>query len=166
LLKTEARIEMTHVPFRGTGPAVQNVIGGHVPAVQNVIGGHVPAAFNPPSPLIPHIQAGTIRAIAISSLKRTAALPDVPTIAELGFPGFEADTWHALVAPAGTPKDVVATLHRAVIATLRDAEVRKIFADQGVEILGNTPDESRAYLKSEIPKWARIVKAAGVTARD
>jgi len=155
LLKTEAKIEMTHIPFRGTGPAVQNVIGGHVPA-----------AFNPPSPLIPHIQAGSIRPIAISSLKRTAALPNVPTIAELGFPGFEADTWHALVAPAGTPKEVIATLHRAVIATLQDPDVRKIFADQGVEILGNTPDEFRSYLKAEIPKWARIVKASGVTPRD
>jgi tripartite-type tricarboxylate transporter receptor subunit TctC len=155
LLKTEAKIEMTHIPFRGTGPAVQNVIGGHVPA-----------AFNPPSPLIPHIQAGTIRAIAISSLTRTPALPDVPTIAELGFPGFEADTWHALVAPAGTPKEVIATLHRAVVATLQDADVRKIFADQGVEILGNTPEEFRTYLKAEIPKWARVVKAAGVAPAD
>jgi tripartite-type tricarboxylate transporter receptor subunit TctC len=155
LLKAEANIQMTHVPFRGTGPTLQNVIGGHVPA-----------AFNPPSPLIPHIQSGAIRAIAISSLKRTPALPDVPTIAELGFPGFEADTWHALVAPAGTPKEIIAALHGAVIASLQDPEVRKIFADQGVEILGNTPDEFRSYLKAEIPKWAKIVKAAGVTAKE
>jgi tripartite-type tricarboxylate transporter receptor subunit TctC len=155
LLKAEAQIEMTHVPFRGTGPTLQNVIGGHVPA-----------AFNPPSPLIPHIQSGAIRALAISSLKRTPALPDVPTIAEFGFPGFEADTWHALVVPAGTPKEVVATLHGAIVATLQDPEVQKIFADQGVEILGNTPDEFRAYLKVEIPKWARIVKAAGVAPTD
>jgi tripartite-type tricarboxylate transporter receptor subunit TctC len=92
LLKIEAKIEMTHVPFRGTGPALQAVIGGHVPM-----------AYNPPPPLLPHIQSGAIRAIAITTLKRTAALPEVPTIAELGFPGFEATTWHALVAPAGTP---------------------------------------------------------------
>src|SRR6516162_8545274 len=83
LLKLEAKIDITHVPFRGTGPALQAVIGGHVPM-----------AFNPPSPLLPHIQSGTIRALAITTLKRTAVLPEVPTIAESGFPGFEATTWH------------------------------------------------------------------------
>jgi tripartite-type tricarboxylate transporter receptor subunit TctC len=150
LLKLEAKIDMTHVPFRGTGPALQAVIGGHVPI-----------AYNPPPPLIAHIQSGTIRALAITTLKRTAALPDVPTIAELGFPGFEATTWHGLVAPAGTPKEVVATLHRAAAATLNDAEVRKALSDLGVDIVANTPKEFRAYIASEIPKWAAIVKASG-----
>jgi tripartite-type tricarboxylate transporter receptor subunit TctC len=150
LLKIEAKIDMTHVPFRGTGPALQAVIGGHVPM-----------AYNPPPPLIPHLQSGTIRALAITTLKRTAALPDVPTIAELGFPGFEATTWHGIVAPAGTPKDVVATLHRAAAAALNDAEVRKALSDLGVDIVANTPEEFRAYIASEIPKWATIVKASG-----
>jgi tripartite-type tricarboxylate transporter receptor subunit TctC len=150
LLKIEAKLDMTHVPFRGTGPALQAVIGGHVPM-----------AYNPPPPLIPHLQAGTIRALAITTLTRTAALPDVPTIAELGFPGFEATTWHGVVAPAGTPKDVVATLHRAAVAALRDAELRKALNDLGVDIVANTPEEFRAYIKSEIPKWAAIVKASG-----
>ncbi len=150
MLKIEAKIDMTHVPFRGTGPALQAVIGGHVPM-----------AFNPPPPLIPHIQNGTIRAIAVTTLKRTAALPDVPTIAERGFPGFDATTWHGLVAPAGTPKDVVATLNRAAVAALNDAEVRKALTDLGVDVVANTPEEFRAYIKSEIPKWAAIVKASG-----
>jgi tripartite-type tricarboxylate transporter receptor subunit TctC len=150
LLKIEAKIDITHVPFRGTGPALQNVIAGHVPM-----------AFNPPTPLIPHIQSGTIRAIAITTLKRTAALPDVPTIAESGFPGFEATTWHGLVAPAGTPKDVVATLNRAFVATLNDPGVRKQLTDLGVDVAPGTSEEFRAYIKSEIPKWARIVKASG-----
>ena len=150
LLKIEAKIDMTHVPFRGTGPALQAVIGGHVPM-----------AYNPPPPLIPHLQSGTIRALAITTLKRTAALPDVPTIAELGFPGFEATTWHGIVAPAGTPKDVVATLHRAAAAALNDAEVRKALSDLGVDIVANTPEEFRAYIASEIPKWATVVKASG-----
>jgi tripartite-type tricarboxylate transporter receptor subunit TctC len=150
LLKIEAKIDMTHVPFRGTGPALQAVIGGHVPM-----------AYNPPPPLIPHLQSGTIRALAITTLKRTAALPDVPTIAELGFPGFEATTWHGIVAPAGTPKEVVATLHRAAAAALNDAEVRKALSDLGVDIVANTPEEFRAYIASEIPKWAAIVKASG-----
>jgi tripartite-type tricarboxylate transporter receptor subunit TctC len=150
LLKIEAKLDMTHVPFRGTGPALQAVIGGHVPM-----------AYNPPPPLIPHIQSGAIRAIAITTLTRTAALPDVPTIAELGFPGFEATTWHGLVAPAGTPKEVVATLHRATVAALADGEVRKALNDLGVDIVSDTPEEFRAYITSEIPKWAAIVKASG-----
>ena len=150
LLKIEAKIDMTHVPFRGTGPALQAVIGGHVPM-----------AYNPPSPLIPHIQSGAIRPIAITTLKRTAVLPEVPTIAESGFPGFEATTWHALVAPAGTPKDVIAALHQATAATVNDPGVRKALTDLGVDVVGGTPEELRAYLKSEIPKWAQVVKASG-----
>jgi tripartite-type tricarboxylate transporter receptor subunit TctC len=150
MLKIEANLDMTHVPFRGTGPALQSVIAGHVPM-----------AFNPPPPLLPHIQSGAIRAIAVSTLKRTAALPDVPTIAELGFPGFDATTWHAFVAPSGTPKEVIATLNRAAVASLKDPEVNKALTDLGVDIEGGTPEELRAYLKSEIPKWAKIVKASG-----
>jgi tripartite-type tricarboxylate transporter receptor subunit TctC len=150
LLKIEAKIDITHVPFRGTGPALQSVIGGHVPM-----------AFNPPSPLLPHIQSGAIRPVAITTLKRTEVLPEVPTIAESGFPGFEATTWHALVVPAGTPKDVVAALHRATVATVNDPAVRKALTDLGIDVVGGTPEELRAYLKSEIPKWAEVVRASG-----
>ena len=150
LLKLEAKIDITHVPFRGTGPALQAVIGGHVPM-----------AFNPPSPLLPHIQSGTIRVLAVTTLKRTEVLPEVPTIAESGFPGFEATTWHALVAPAGTPKDVIATLHRATAATVNDPPVRKALTDLGVDVVGGTPEELRAYVKAEIPKWAEVVRASG-----
>jgi tripartite-type tricarboxylate transporter receptor subunit TctC len=112
--------------------------------------------------LIPHIQSGAIRPLAITTLQRTAVLPEVPTIAESGFPGFEATTWHALVAPAGTPKEVVATLHRALAATVNDPAARKALTDLGIDIVGGTPEELRAYIKSEIPKWAKVVKAAGV----
>src|SRR6185436_14967448 len=101
-------------------------------------------------------------ALAVTTLKRTEVLPDVPTIAELGFPGFEATTWHALVAPAGTPKDIIATLHRAVVATLNDPDTRKSLVELGIDLVGNSPEELRAYIKSEIPKWAEIVKVAGV----
>jgi tripartite-type tricarboxylate transporter receptor subunit TctC len=150
LLKIEAKIDITHVPFRGTGPALQAVIGGHVPM-----------AFNPPSPLLQHIQSGAIRPVAITTLKRTAVLPEIPTIAESGFPGFEATTWHALVVPAGTPKDIIAALHAATAATVNDPAVRKALTDLGVDVVGGTPDELRAYLKSEIPKWAEVVKTSG-----
>jgi len=150
LLRIKANIEYTHVPFRGTGPTLQSVIGNHVPT-----------AFNPPSPLLPHLQAGTIKAIAVTTLQRTPALPDLPTIAESGYPGFDAATWHALVAPAGTPKAVIAALHGAIDATLKDPAVRKALIDLGVDVIGSSPDQLRAYIKSEIPKWAEVVKASG-----
>jgi tripartite-type tricarboxylate transporter receptor subunit TctC len=150
LLKIRANIECTHVPFRGTGPTLQSVIGGHVPS-----------AFNPPSPLLPHLQAGSIRAIAITTLQRTPALPDTPTIAESGFPGFDAATWHALVAPANTPKDVIAALHRAIDGTLNDPASRKALTDLGIDVVASKPEQLRAYIKSEIPKWAEVVKASG-----
>ncbi len=150
LLKIKAGIEYTHVPFRGTGPALQSVIGNHVPT-----------AYNPPSPLLPHLQSGSIKAIAITTLQRTPALPDVPTIAESGYPGFDAATWHAIVAPAGLPADVRAKLHQAIDATLSEPATRKAFADLGVDIVNSTPAELRAYIKSEIPKWAEVVKASG-----
>jgi tripartite-type tricarboxylate transporter receptor subunit TctC len=150
MLKLEAKIDMTHVPFRGTGPALQAVLGGHLPM-----------AFNPPPPLLPHLQSGAIRALAVTTLKRTAVLPEVPTIAERGFPGFDATTWHGLVAPAGTPKEVVATLHRAAVGALNDADVRKSLTDLGVDVVADTPEQFRAYIKAEIPKWAAVVKASG-----
>jgi tripartite-type tricarboxylate transporter receptor subunit TctC len=150
LLKIEAKLEMTHVAYRGTGPALQDVIAGHIQM-----------AFSPAAPLVSHVQSGAIRPLAVTTLARTAVLPDVPTIAELGFPGFDATTWHALVAPAGTPKDVTATLHRAMDATLNDPDVRQALTNLGVDVIANTPEEFRAYLRSEIPKWAAIVRASG-----
>jgi tripartite-type tricarboxylate transporter receptor subunit TctC len=150
LLKIRAKIDYTHVPFRGTGPALQSVIGNHVPT-----------AFNPPSPLIPHLKAGTIKAIAITTLQRTAALPDTPTIAESGFPGFDAATWHAFVAPAGTPKEAMAVLQRAAREALNDPGTRKALTDLGIDVVNSSPAELRDYIKSEIPKWAEVVKASG-----
>jgi tripartite-type tricarboxylate transporter receptor subunit TctC len=150
LLKVEAGIEMTHAPFRGTGQALQSVIGGHVPV-----------AFNPPSPLLPHLESGALRAIAVTTLQRTPALPNVPTIAESGYPGFDAATWHAIVAPPGLPKDMVAVLHKAVHQTLDDPATKKALTDLGVDLVNSSPDELRAYIKSEIPKWAKVVKASG-----
>jgi tripartite-type tricarboxylate transporter receptor subunit TctC len=110
---------------------------------------------------VPHLQSGAIKAIAITTLKRTPALPDVPTIAESGYPGFDAATWHAIVAPAGLPADVRTKLHQAIHQTLNEPATRKAFADLGVDVVNGTPAELRAYIKSEIPKWAEVVKASG-----
>lgn len=154
LLKIRAQADITHVPFKGTGPALQNVIAGHVQM-----------AFNPPPPLMPHLKSGAIRAIAVSTLKRTAALPDVPTIDESGYPGFDATTWHGLVAPAGTPQEAIDMLHKAFTTALNDPDVKKQLFNMGVEIETSTPEEFGAYIKSEIPKWAEIVKASGAAAQ-
>ena len=153
--RSRPKIDMTHAPFRGTGQALQSVIGGHVPI-----------AFNPPSPLLPHLQSGALRGIAVTTLQRTPALPDTPTIAESGYPGFDAATWHAVVAPANLPKAVAATLVQAIRATLDDAQTKKALTDLGVDVVNGAPDELRAYIKSEIPKWAKVIKASGVKAGD
>ena len=152
LLKTEAKIDIVHVPYRGTGPALQDVLAGHVQMM-----------FSSVSPVLALIQGGQLRALAVSTLQRTALLPDVATVAELAIPGFEATAWHGLVAPAGAPREIIATLHRAMMTTLNDPAVRKSLTDVGLDVVGNTPEELAAYIKAEIPKWAAIVKASGAS---
>jgi tripartite-type tricarboxylate transporter receptor subunit TctC len=97
----------------------------------------------------------------VTTLKRTAILPDIPTMDEAGLPGFEATTWHGLVAPAGTPKNIIETLHRAVVEALKDPDVAQKLSGLGIDPVGSAPDEFRAYIKSEIPKWAAVIKASG-----
>ena len=150
LFKTEAKIDLIHVPYKGAAPALQDVIAGHVQMM-----------FATASSVVAHIQQGKVRALAVTTLQRTAVLPEIATIDELGIKGFDATTWHGLVAPARTPKEIVAALNRALIATLDDAAVKKSLADLGVDIMGGSPDDFAAYIRSEIPKWTAIVKASG-----
>src|SRR5215468_529431 len=152
LFKAEAKIDIVHVPYKGAAPALQDVIAGHVQMM-----------FATASSVVPHIRDGQVRALAVASLKRTAVLPDIPTIDELGIKNFDATTWHGLVVPAHTPKEVIATLNRALAGALADSAVRKSLGDLGVDIVGNTPEEFNAYIKAEIPKWTAIVKASGAT---
>ena len=112
---------------------------GAAPALQDVIAGHVQMMFATASSVVPHIQDGKLRALAVATLKRTAVFPDIPTIDELGIKNFDATTWHGLVTRAGTPQEVVATLNRALVATLEDAAVKKSLGDLGVDIIGGTP---------------------------
>jgi tripartite-type tricarboxylate transporter receptor subunit TctC len=154
LFKTMAHIDIVHVPYKGAGPALQDVISGQDQMM-----------FATAASVIGMIRSGQVRALAVTTLKRTAILPDVPTIDELGIKGFEATTWHGLVAPEGTPSDVIATLHRAVIATLDDNEVRARLNALGVDVTGDTPEEFSAYIKVEIPKWAEVIKASGANAQ-
>jgi len=154
LFKTMAHIDIVHVPYKGAGPALQDVISGQDQMM-----------FATAASVLGMIKTGQVRALAVTTLKRTALLPDIPTVDELGLKGFEATTWHGLVAPEGTPKDVITTLHRAVIAALNDDGVRQRLTALGVDIQADTPEEFAAYIKSEMPKWAAVIKASGVNAQ-
>ena len=152
LLKAEAKINLVHVPYKGTGPALTDIIAGHVQMM-----------FSSVSPAKPHIETGKVRALAVSTLQRTALLPDIGSVNELAIPGFEAVAWHALVGPAKLPKDVLAKLHSAMMATLKDPATSKQLTSMGLDILPTTPEELAAYIKAEIPKWSAIIKASGAT---
>lgn len=152
LFKTDAKVDIVHVPYKGAAPALQDVIAGSDQMM-----------FATAASVIGHIKAGQVRALAVTTLKRTAILPDLPTMDEAGLKGFEASTWHGLVAPAGTPSDVLAKLHDTAVKALHDPEVRTSLGRLGVDIVGDTQAEFAAYIKSEIPKWTAIVKASGAT---
>jgi len=152
LFKSEAKINIVHVPYKGAAPALQDVIAGHDQMM-----------FATAASVIGLIQEGRVRALAVTTLKRTQILPDVPTMDEAGLKGFDASTWHGLVAPAGTPPEVIATLHDAAIKALNDESVQTSLGKLGVDIVGKTPQEFQAYIESEIPKWTAIVKASGAT---
>jgi tripartite-type tricarboxylate transporter receptor subunit TctC len=150
LFKSEAKINIVHVPYKGAAPALQDVIAGHDQMM-----------FATAASVVGHIEGGRVRALAVTTLKRTQVLPDLPTMDEAGLKGFEASTWHGLVAPAGTPSQIISVLHDAAVKALNDPGVRDSLGKLGVDIVGDTPQEFRAYIKSEIPKWTAIVKASG-----
>jgi len=144
-------LKILHVPYRGMNPAVLEVIGGQV---------HGMIATLPPA--IAHVRNGRLRALAVASLDRAPALPDIPTIDESGFPGFEAAAWNAVLAPKGTPYDVLTRLNLAIVKIARSQLFRRRLAALGGEVIADTPDAFVAYLRAEIAKWDRVVKMAGV----
>jgi len=152
LFKSEAKVNIVHVPYKGAAPALQDVIGGHDQMM-----------FATAASVIGHIEGGRVRALAVTTLKRTKVLPDLPTMDEAGLKGFDASTWHGLVAPAGTPPQVIASLHDAAVKALHDPGVQDSLGKLGVDIVADTPQEFQAYINSEIPKWTAIVKASGAT---
>jgi tripartite-type tricarboxylate transporter receptor subunit TctC len=150
LFKTVAGIDMVHVPYKGAGPAIVDVLGGHVPMLFD----------NIPS-VQPQVNSGKLKAIAVTSAKRSPAMPNVPTFAEAGLAGFEANSWWAILAPAGTPKEIIARLNAEVVKTLHNADIRERFLSLGAEPAPSTPEECAAHIKAEVGKWAAIVKASG-----
>jgi len=152
LFKTEAKVDIVHVPYKGAAPALQDLIAGHDQMM-----------FATAASVVGHIKGGNVRALAVTTLKRTQILPDIPTMDEAGLPGFEASTWHGLVAPAGTPPQVIARLHDAAVKALQDPGVQASLGRLGVDIVGGTPGQFKAYIAAEIPKWTAIVKASGAS---
>ena len=151
LLNLMAGIKLVHVPYKG-----------QVPALTDTISGQVQVAFVNVGPVLPFIKAGKLRALGVTSAKRSPVVPDQPTIAESGVPGYEIITWVGFWAPAGTPKDIIAKLNTEIVKALRNPEVQAAFLAQGVEATPSTPEQAEAFLKSEITKWAEVVKAANI----
>jgi tripartite-type tricarboxylate transporter receptor subunit TctC len=151
LFKQLTGLALQHVPYRGGGPTVTALIAGEIPL-----------AFETMLALQPHVRAGTLRALAITSPQRSAIMPEIPTTAESGFTPMVADNSYALFAPAGTPAPILARLHDATLAALRLPDVRDRLREQGAEVVGNSPTELAAYVAAEIPKWAALARQAGV----
>jgi tripartite-type tricarboxylate transporter receptor subunit TctC len=150
LLGTMAGVKLVHVPYKGTGPAVVALLAGEVPLM-----------LAPALTVLPHVQTGRLRALAITSAKRSEALPDVPMVAESGVPGYEASQWYGVLVPRGTPPAIVERLNREIVAIMHQPDVQARLAREGSIAIGDTPQEFAAYLKSEIAKWSHVVKVSG-----
>ena len=155
LFKTMAGIDIQHVPYRGIAAVMPDLLGGRLTM-----------AFGNISAVLPQVRAGKLRALAVTSPGRSASVPDLPTMIEEGFAGFDSTAWFALMAPAGTPEPVIAKLHRETARILALPDVRKRFDELGMEVIGNTPADFAAVIKAETPQWARVIKEAGIKASE
>lgn len=147
-LKLDAGIDIVHVPYKGGASA----------AHADLMGGQIQIMFDNMPALMPHVKSGRLRPLATTGLQRSAMLPDVPTIAESGIPGFESTSWFGLLAPPGTLRDVVARLNRAVVAVLASPDVRQRLVDGGAQIVGNSPEEADEFYKRELTRWTAVAK--------
>jgi tripartite-type tricarboxylate transporter receptor subunit TctC len=154
LLKHLTGVAIQHVPYKGNAPALNDLLGGHVTMM-----------FDIASTALPQIKAGKLKGLAVTSAKRSPDAPELPTMIESGFPGFEVVAWYMMLAPANLPKDVLARLNREANKALQTAPVRKTFADLSFEIAGGTPEHADAFLRSEMKKWAEVVAATGIKAQ-
>ena len=151
LFSSLAGVKMNHVPYRGAAPAMADVLGNQVPVTfDNII------------TTLPLVESGKLRALAVSTAKRSSVAPNIPTMQEAGVPGYDATSWFGLFVPAGTPDDVLQTLSRNAVKAVQSPEVSKTFHGQGSEIVGSTPEQFGAFFKAEVAKWADVVKGAGV----
>ena len=153
LFNTAAVVKTVHVPYKGQGPALADLLAGQVQMLYSSI----------PS-VLPHVQQKQLNAIAVGSAKRVPSLPDIPTIAESGVPGYEAYSWVGMIAPAGTPKEVIARLNREIVEILKQKDVAEKLNAQGALPVGDTPEQFGAYIKAEIEKWGAVVRSSNIKA--
>ena len=151
LLKSMAGIQMNHIPYKGSGPALTDLVGGQVNVMIDALGSSGP-----------FIRDGKLRALAVTTARRSAAVSDLPTVAESGLPGYEAMPWLGLVAPAGTPKAVVDRMHREVVKVLAEPELRERLKGWGLDPIGNTPEEFSAFIADDVKKWDRVIREASI----
>jgi tripartite-type tricarboxylate transporter receptor subunit TctC len=151
LFNQSARLQIVHVPYKGGAPAQMDLLGGQL----TLIFDNLPAA-------IPHIKAGNLRALAVTSLSRQPSLPDVPTMVEEGFPRFEAGSWFGVLAPAGTPRPTIDILNGVILNALRDGALRGALQGQGFDLNPGTPEQFAQFILDETEKWSAVVKAAGI----
>ena len=151
LFLSMAKIKVVHIPYKGSAPAIVDLVAGQVPlSMATMLTG------------LPHVRSGRLRALGVSSAQRTAVAREVPTIAESGVPGYEAVQWYGVLAPAHTPKDIVARLHKELVAILQMPDVKERFAADGGDPGGNTPEDFARYIRTETEKWAKVAKSAGI----
>src|SRR6185503_2407845 len=150
LFKSYTGVNILHIPYKGGAPAIADLVAGQIPMM-----------FDNVPPLLPHVRSGRIKALAVTSLARIQVLPDVPTLHELGLKDFDAVGWNGLLAPAGTPREIVSRLHTEVVRVLRNPEVREQLTSQGADVVGNSPEEFAAWIRVEVKKWAEVVRVSG-----
>jgi tripartite-type tricarboxylate transporter receptor subunit TctC len=153
LFKLQTGVNIVHIPYKGSAPAMTDLLGGHVEMF-----------FGNMLSVIPQVRENKLRALVITTAQRSPAAPNIPTVAEAGYPGLEAATWFGLLAPTGTPKEMIAKLHDETVKALRHPDTQRMLADQGAISIGNTPEQFSAYLQTETQKWEKVLKASGVRA--
>jgi tripartite-type tricarboxylate transporter receptor subunit TctC len=153
LFNLSAGVKTVHIPYKGTGPALNDLLGGQIDMM-----------FASPVPTIPHVKAGRLRAIAMASTQRSPAMPELPTVAEGGFPGFEAATYFIVLGPANLPAAIVNRLHAEIVKAAQLADVKERLSSQGASVVGGSPQQAMAHIESEIARWSKVVKAAGIKA--
>ena len=151
LFKSMTKTYMLHIPYKGSAPVVTDLLAGQIDLM-----------FDNTPNVIGHVRAGKMKALAVSTAQRSALAPDVPTVAEAGVPGYELAVWFGVLAPAGTPREIINRLNAEIVKALNSADIRDRFAKQGVEVKTSTPEQFSEFLKSEVARWAKVVKEAGI----
>lgn len=153
LFKSMARVDINHIPYKGNGPATVDLLAGQVPIM-----------FTSTAPMLPHMRSGKLRGLATTGAARSSALPELPTVAESGYPGYEASLWYGILAAAGTPPTIVNVLNTQFVQALKATDVRERFTGLGIDVAGGTPDHFDRHLRSELAKWEKVIKTARIRA--